>query len=154
MLARLHRDVIGPAREDKQAGIAPIVLVMGGTNDIFFSGTDRQARADITAICHQLQAEGIAPLIGVPPPVDWSHTPDKWKSIVDFQESAPRVLIYNDWLRNFSACAGLKAVDFCADFLTSSGQVRHELFYDGIHPNGRGHRKMAERLGQALLLGV
>ena len=152
MLARLRRDVIDLAREEMRASNACKVLVMGGSNDVFFSGTDRQARADMTAICHQMEAEGIAPLIGIPLPVDWTRTPEKWTGVVDFCQSAPRMLAYNDWLRRFASCAGLGSVDFCADFLTPSGQVRHELFLDGVHPNGQGHQKMAERLAQTLLL--
>ena len=152
MLARLHRDVITPFREAGQAGDGCRVLVMGGSNDIFFSGIDSQARADMTAICHQLETEGASPLVGIPLPVDWSRVPGKWVDVVDFRRSASCMLLYQDWLRRFAACAGLKAVDFCADFLTPSGQARHELFLDGVHPNGQGHRKMAERLERTLLL--
>ena len=135
MLARLQRDVLGPVLEERRDGGDCRVLVMGGSNDIFFSGIDSQARANMTAICHQLEAEGISPAIGIPLPVDWSKAPEKWAEVVDFCQSAPRMLVYNDWLRRFAASAGLLLVDFASDFLSASGQVRHELFLDGIrHP--------------------
>lgn len=150
MLARLRRDVLGPALEERRGGGECRVLVMGGSNDIFFSGTDSQARANMTAICHQLEAEGISPLIGIPLPVDWPKAPKKWAGVVDFCQSAPRMLAYMDWLWRFSASAGLRPVDFGSDFLRASGQVRHELFLDGIHPNLEGHREMARRLAKEL----
>ena len=150
MLVRLQRDVLGPALEERRCGGDCRVLVMGGSNDIFFSGTDSQARGNMTAICHQLEAEGIFPGIGIPLPVDWSKAPEKWTGVVDFYQSAPRILAYNEWLRRFAASAGLVLVDFASDFLNVSGQVRHELFLDGIHPNLEGHREMARRLAKEL----
>ncbi len=151
MLARLRRDVIEPAREELRTGGVCEILVMGGSNNIFFSGEDSQARADMTAICHQLEAEVTAPLIGIPLPVDWTQAPEKWAGVVDFRQSASCMLAYHNWLRRFAGCAGLRIVDFCIDFLSPSGQVKHELFLDGIHPNGQGHKKMEQRLEQVLL---
>ena len=41
-------------------------------------------------------------------------------------------------------------VDFAADFIRPDGSVNHTLFWDGLHPNARGHRLMADRMIQAL----
>ena len=60
MLARFRRDV---------AEEAPgLLFVMGGGNDILFSGTDAQARADMAALVHQAPALGLKVLPGPPPP--------------------------------------------------------------------------------------
>lgn len=59
---------------------------------------------------------------------------------------------YGGWVHRFVACFGLPAVDFAADFWTSSGQVCRDLLLDGIHPNGEGHLKKAERLASTLLI--
>lgn len=154
MLTRLERDVLKPARATRADGTACAVLILGGTNDVFFSGTDVPARANITAISHQLLAEGISPVIGVPLPVDWLHVPEKWKRTVDFCAAARLMDIYGDWLRTFAACTGYRTVDFAADFFDGEGRVRRELLLDGIHPNAAGHRTMADRLLATLAGGT
>ena len=47
----------------------PLVLLMGGANDIFFSGTDTGARANMGAMLNQLLSTGIHTMIGVPTPI-------------------------------------------------------------------------------------
>ena len=74
MLARLHRDVLTALGEDRSQCR---VLVMGGTNDILFSGTDTGAKANLTAMVYQLKACGVQPMVGIPLPVDWARVPEK-----------------------------------------------------------------------------
>ena len=45
MLVRLHRDVLGPALEERRCGGDCRVLVMGGSNDIFFPGQTARPEA-------------------------------------------------------------------------------------------------------------
>ncbi len=42
----------------------PLVLLMGGSNDIFFSGTDTGARANMGAMLNQLLSTGVHTMIG------------------------------------------------------------------------------------------
>ena len=150
MLARLQRDAMNLALEERARGRASRVLVMGGGNDIFFSGTADQAKANIAAICYQLEAEGLSVLLGIPLPIDWTGTPENWASFVDFRRAAVEMQSYSAWLRQYTQSTGIPSVDFSVDFLDSAGQVRRELLVDGIHPNQEGHRKMAERLKASL----
>ena len=46
----------------------PLVLLMGGANDIFFSGTDTGARANMGAMLNQLLSLGVHTIIGIPTP--------------------------------------------------------------------------------------
>lgn len=46
----------------------PLVLLMGGANDIFFSGTDTGARANMGAMLNQLLSLGVHTMIGIPTP--------------------------------------------------------------------------------------
>jgi acyl-CoA thioesterase-1 len=46
------------------------VLLMGGSNDIFISGTAESAKANMSALSHQVVAFGAVPLVGTPPPLD------------------------------------------------------------------------------------
>ena len=147
MLARLGPEVlrpIGSHRSDSR------VLLMGGSNDVFFSGTDAQARANMAAMCHRLMDAGMQPLVGISLPVDWRNAPAAWAQTVDFELAARLMRGYCAWLGEFCRAFGLRPVDFAADFIDLDGQPRHALFLDGLHPNVEGHRLMAARMEAAL----
>ena len=146
MLARLGHDVLDVIGTDRTQRLDCRVLVMGGSNDIFYSGTDLHARANLGAICQRLLAEGLQPLVGIPLPIDWEHAPPRWATAIDFRQAALCMTDYSLWLRDFCGIFSIPYVDFSADFLLPSGQLRYELFWDGLHPNAAGHRLMADRL--------
>lgn len=148
MLSRFQRDVIASLSEE-HAGCQ--VLLMGGTNDIFFSGTDANARANLCAMVYQLKAYGVRPMIGTPMPVDWAKTPPRWQGLVDFQKAATQVAAYSDWLREYCRRSESLLVDFSAAFYQSDGQICHDLLWDGVHPSQQGHRCMADLLARLLL---
>lgn len=147
MLARLEPEVLRPIGSDR-AGSR--VLLMGGSNDVFFSGTDAQARANMAAMCHRLMDVGMQPMVGISLPVDWRRAPAAWARTVDFELAARLMRAYCAWLVEFCRAFGLQAVDFAADFTDRDGQPVSALFLDGLHPNGEGHRLMAARMEAAL----
>lgn len=151
MLARLGPEVLSDIGHDRTQRLESRILLMGGSNDIFFSGTDAQARANMAAMCQRLMGEGIPPLVGISLPVDWTMAPRQWAQVVDFEQSARLMVDYCAWLKQFCSVFGLNVVDFAQDFTGPDGQVKHELFWDGLHPNAQGHRLMADRLKQAIL---
>ena len=123
----------------------PLVLVMGGTNDIFFSGSCTAARGNLAAIVHQLSAAGYRPLVGIPLPVIPENVPQKWAKLADFHAAANMLEDYCRWLKVFCEAFDIPTVDFRSDY------VNHpELFADGLHPNAEGHKRMAKRLQEAL----
>ena len=128
----------------------PFVLVMGGTNDIFFSGTDTGARANLGAMIHQLCAMGYRPLVGIPLPICPEDAPEKWRELANFETSAQLLEDYCHWLKAFCAAFDIPFVDFHEDYVNLDGSVRRELFLDGLHPNAAGHAQMAQRLKEAL----
>lgn len=151
MMARLGPEVldrIGAVRQDR---LSCRILLMGGSNDVFFSGTDAQARANMAGMCQRLMGEGLEPFVGISLPVDWIRAPQQWAQVVDFQQAARRMQEYSAWLKQFCAVFGLPVVDFARDFVDADGNPVHELFLDGLHPNAQGHRLMADRLKAALL---
>lgn len=150
MLARLGPEILHDIGQDRTARLESRILLMGGSNDVFFSGTDAQARANMAAMCQRLMGEGMPPMVGISLPVDWAYAPRQWAQVVDFQNAARRMEEYCQWLRRFCQVFGLNVVDFARDFILPDGQVDHTLFLDGLHPNARGHRLMADRLKQAL----
>ncbi len=144
MLARIQSLTATPvyhsAPEDR-----PMVLVMGGTNDILFSGSCTAARANLAAIIHQLSAAGYRPLVGIPLPIVPEAAPQKWAELADFQAAEAMLEDYCDWLVRFCAAFDIPTVDFRKDY------VNHpELLADGLHPNAAGHKQMAARLLEVL----
>ena len=126
------------------------VLLFGGVNDIFYSGSDLAARANMGAMIHQLLSTGVLPLVGLPMPIvpDWH--PEAWGAVVDFETAAGLLRDYGAWLRAFCRAFGVRTVDFGADFFDGHGGVIRELYLDGLHPGPEGHRRMAARLCETL----
>ena len=151
MMARLGPEVLDAIGQDRTSRLSSRILLMGGSNDIFFSGTDAQARANMAGMCQRLMGEGLEPMVGISLPVDWAHAPRQWAQVVDFPQAARLMEGYCAWLRQFCRVFGLPVVDFARDFTGADGQPVHELFWDGLHPNAQGHRLMADRLKAALL---
>lgn len=140
MLARLQNHVKDFAAQQ------PAVLVLGGTNDIFFSGSDTAARANLAAIVHQLSAAGCRPLVGIPLPLCPEDAPSKWAALADFEAADAMLKDYCVWLKRFCVAFDIPTVDFREDYVNQDGSPRRELYLDGLHPNAEGHRKMASRL--------
>ena len=124
----------------------PVLLILGGSNDIFYAGTDTVAKANIGAMIHQAMAAHMMPVVGIPLPIVPEDAPKNWGKIADFHKAAEQIDGYSRWLKDFCAAFGVPYVDFRQDFLAADGTVRRELFVDGLHPNTQGHTLMAHRL--------
>lgn len=131
-------------------GMGKCFLLMGGSNDIFYAGSDATARASMGAMIHQLLSLGAEPIVGIPLPIAGDWYPQAWGQAVDFSEAARMLADYEDWLEKYSRAFSLRCVDFRPDFLDGAGQLRRELYLDGLHPNEEGHRLMAARLAAFL----
>ena len=125
-------------------------LLMGGCNDIFFSGCSTGARENMAAMAHQLFAEGEMPLIAVGPGIADGSYPSMWSDLVDFPEAGKVIRQYYEWLERFCSSFGVRMIDFRGDFRDREGNIRTELYLDGLHLNPEGHRVMAERVVKVL----
>ena len=128
----------------------PYVLLMGGSNDVFYSGSDAAARGNMGAMIHQLFSVGVLPMVGIPLPADAPHAPRAWAAAVDFEAAEQTMKGYRAWLKRYCTAFGVPYIDFCADFLSPDGSIRSELLLDGLHPTPKGHRQMARRLSVQL----
>ncbi len=146
MLARV-REVLRslPGKKDERC-----FLLMGGCNDIFFSGDSRSAQENMAALVHQLFAEGEMPLVSVGPGIANGGYPKAWAELVDFQKAGEQITRYYDWLDRFCTAFGVRMIDFRGDFRERSGRPRSELYLDGLHLNPEGHRVMAERVAKVI----
>lgn len=91
MLARMQGGVLAELREGGLGADRPYVLLMGGSNDVFYSGSDAAARGNMGAMIHQLFSVGVLPMVGIPLPADAPHAPRAWAAAVDF-EAAERTM--------------------------------------------------------------
>ncbi len=121
-------------------------LLMGGWNDIFYSGRRESAQENMAAMVQQLFAVGEAPIIALAPGPGGSDYPHSWSALTDFKASEKLISDYEDWLIRFCDAFGVRMLDFRRDFLSRDGHPRKELYLDGLHPNEEGHRVMAERV--------
>ena len=75
MLARMQGGVLAELREGGLGADRPYVLLMGGSNDVFYSGSDAAARGNMGAMIHKLFSVGVLPVVGIPLPADAPHAP-------------------------------------------------------------------------------
>lgn len=137
MLARLP-DIL------KRADIASsIVMITGGGNDIFFSGREDVARANIAAMTQQVLAVGAFPIVGIMMPVSADFCPELWGAVVDFKASESKVNSYREWLKKYCGAFGISAIDF-GELVDSS------MLIDGLHPDARGHRIIAGAVAELI----
>ena len=144
MLARLQTVLQSPLPEN------PIFLIMGGSNDIFFSGSDLAARNNLAAMVHQLSATGYKVMVGIPLPISPQDAPKKWADLADFDKSTQMLTDYCRWITIFCRTFHIPTVDFRKDYVNQDGSVRRELYLDGLHPNAEGHSLMANTLLEVL----
>lgn len=150
MLVRLQCRILSAEVPGACLAGGTVVMLMGGCNDIFYSGTDQSARANMGAMAQQLLASGLTPLIGVPMNIGNSGFPPQWGTLVDFPSVKGGLAAYYDWLTTYAAAFRLPTVDFRSDFLLPDGSADDSLYLDGLHPNAEGHRLMARRLTETL----
>ena len=147
MLSRLG----GIISEIKEAhGEPQLVFVMGGYNDYFYSGSFDTARSSIGAIIHQLLSSGIDVLAGIPAQISSADIPENWSSLIDYRAGSAETDEYCSWLENYCRAFAVPFIDFRPCLQDSSGKLNEDLLLDGLHPNTRGHRLMADRFIQSL----
>lgn len=147
MLLRLRTQVLNDGRFAAFSPNRPRIMLMGGCNDVFYSGDVSCARNNMGTMIQHLLSAGISPLVGIAMNFDPVMFPKKWSGIVDPVMAAKRLDEYHGWLLEYCRAFNVTdIVDFRLDFLLPGGEVDPALYIDGLHPNERGHRLMADRL--------
>lgn len=123
-----------------------MVVLLGGGNDIFSSGDDRTARANLTALAHQTSARALRPVVCTPLPIRPAEMSPEWRNFTGGDAVMGPLEEYVAWLRLFSATFTIPFVDYWTVFAARGDG----LYCDGVHPNATGHILMADVFGQAL----
>ena len=148
MLSRLAASVLPDIRKNCHTQTA--LFIMGGSNDIIYALSQREARANLGAMVHQVKHAGLVPIVGIPPPLEAVSAVRCWGNVTDFPVCARLLQEYGQWLAQFCGMFHVSYVDFRPVFAAPGGGIAAEQFLDGIHPNRDSHEKMAKTLLTAL----
>ena len=136
MLARLERDVL---RED-----ADVVFIMGGAND-FIMGCDLGVvKANLMALVHQIYAAKKRVILGIEIAGDPKHIRKDWADLCDFYEVNEKIQTMAKWLPDFCKAFQIPYINLYREFGEAIEGRETEYFFDGVHPNVKGHRLIAD----------
>ena len=138
MLARFHWQVT--------AGKPAFVFIMGGTNDLWWGWEVNTVLGNLFSMVVQARHVGIAPVIGLPLPVnvsaakagDFSPPLGGYDQFSDKLDALVEALVFH------STESEVPVVDLYRPFMVDNRQVRNEFFLpDGLHPSRAGHKAIA-----------
>lgn len=99
MLVRLNTEVI-PKMRNHSLGQRPFVLLLGGVNDIFYSGTDTGARANMGAMLQELLTAGARCALLSPLAVSFDTLTPEWRDMIRPACEA-QIEAYHSWQAAF-----------------------------------------------------
>lgn len=136
MLARFHNMVI--------AHRPTHVIIMGGTNDLWFNLSDEQIISNIIALTRHARYNDIISIIGIPTPFYYENLVPFNSTFLDPKSQSKRIETYKKRLMDFAIEDELRFIDF-------SINMTSDLFLeDGLHPNEMGHEVMKENAKEIL----
>lgn len=136
MLARMQKDVV-----EEQA---KSVIIMGGGNDFIVGCDIGTVKANIMAMVHQAYYNNIIPVVGVPVLFDQESIQENWAKFSDFTKVAEQYKQYREWIGRFSETFHVSVLDFQKAFEEKVTGEWKDYFSDGLHPNRKGNRIMAD----------
>jgi len=129
------------------------VLIMGGTNDLWWDLDVKLIRANVFAMTCQAEHHAIVPLIGLPPPIVIEKAIQQDFAAPDggYERCNARLAELVKGLSVTAEQNDIDCLDFFHPFFDQAGAVRDQYFLeDGLHPNEAGHRLMAQEAIQFL----
>ena len=141
MLARFDRDVV---HNDGK-----LVILMGGGNDFIMGASVETVQSNIMALVHQTYFCRKVPVIGIPMEFDLGSLRSDWKDFADFKKVNEKMCRYREWIYRFSKTFHTDILDFQKAFAGVRKYGYESYFSDGVHPNEKGNRLMAD-----LILGL
>jgi|LGOV01.1.fsa_nt_gb lysophospholipase L1-like esterase len=127
MLSRYSKDVL----EEKPSHI----IVMGGTNDLYFNWPINQVLSNIVTMTRQSKYNDIQMIIGLPP-ISYNRE-NPIELYLDGEKHSLLLDDYREKLKTLCEFEGHSYIDF------NEGLSRYHFFEDGLHPTEEGHNIMA-----------
>lgn len=136
MLSRLGRDVLKEKPE--------VAFLMGGANDFIMGCPVSVVKANLMAMVHQLYGARIGVVLGIEIAGDSAHIRPDWQELADFRQVNEKVREMAQWLPGFCRAFQIPYVDLYRSFGEAVRGRELEYYLDGVHPNVRGHRVIAD----------
>ena len=136
MLSRFYRDVVA---EDARS-----VIIMGGGNDFIVGCEVGTVQANVMAMVHQAFFYHIIPVIGIPVAFDTPSVRRDWAAFTDLRAAEKKYRAYRTWIYKFSETFHVEVLDFQLAFERQGGGSCGCCLSDGVHPNEKGNRIMAD----------
>ena len=145
LLSRFYHDVVRH-RPD-------YVLIMGGTNDLWWDLDIKLIQANIFTMTCQAEYHHIVPLIGLPLPmiVEQARNQDFMAPRGGYKNCVAKLVALVKHLKILAQQNDIACLDFYHPFCDDSGTVAKKYFLDdGLHPNKAGHRLIAQKTVESL----
>jgi lysophospholipase L1-like esterase len=130
-----------------------MVLIMGGTNDLWWDLDVNLIQANIFTMTCQAEYHKIAPVVGLPLPLDIGKVRQQkmMAPIGGWENCVQKLDRLVDALATSAKESDIAVLDFHHLFLDDKGEVQGQYFLeDGLHPNKDGHLLMASAAAKFL----
>ena len=145
LLARFQHDVVQNKPD--------LVVILGGTNDLWWDLDINLILANIFAMACQAQHRDIVPVVGLPLPLFMENIRNQnmMAPIAGWDRCINKLSELVDALAVAAKESEIACLDFYHPFLDTHQKVRGDYFLeDGLHPNKKGQRLMAEKMVELL----
>lgn len=139
MLSRFYPDVV--------SNYPLYVIIMGGTNDIWWNVNQNIIQANTQAMVKQAEYYEIIPIIGSPLPANLEG--DTWGLRSRVESSQKKLAQLTKSLQVQARTYNILFLDFYQLFLTED-TPKKEYYLDCIHPSKKGHKIIAEHAVDSL----
>ena len=135
MLARFQCDVVVHKPSH--------LIILGGTNDLYFDWPDNYIIGNIKTMLRQAQYHNIVTIVGLPPPIYPIHEPNTGLFISE-SKLIERLSVYRKKLMEFALDDKQPIIDF------AHNMTRDHYLLDGLHPAAHGQPVLLESVLEVL----
>ena len=124
-----------------------VVLIMGGTNDLWWNLEIKMIVANIFSMTCQAEHHDIVPLVGLPLPIVVEKACEQEFAAPEggYDNCTEKLASLAKTLARAAKQNDIVCLDFYHPFCDNSGSAMGKYFLDdGLHPNKDGHRQIAE----------
>jgi len=146
MLGRFYYDVVRHQPD--------LVIILGGTNDLWWDLEVKSIQANIFAMACQAQFHNITPIVGLPLPLHMENIrqTEMMAPIAGWQKCVQKLSDLVTALKTSAGESDIACLDFYQNFSAENGIVIGKYYLDdGLHPNKQGHRLMAKKTVDLLI---
>jgi acyl-CoA thioesterase-1 len=140
LLGRFYDDVVRHQPD--------LVVILGGTNDLWWDLEVNLIQANIFTMACQAQYHNITPIVGLPLPLLMENIQrrEMMAPIAGWQKCVKKLADLVAALTASAKESDIVCLDFYHPFSYENGDALAKYYLeDGLHPNKQGHRLMAEK---------